>query len=92
MVEYDINSSSAEYLEVFSLDRVDQTAVPLAGIVWPTPKHLDPEECRSNMPLILVANDQVDSSTLSNFLGSEVRQGTLIVSSRPSVLCPSVVL
>lgn len=59
MVEYDISASSDEYLEVFSLDRVDQTAVPLAGIVWPTPKHLDSETCRSDLPLILVANDEV---------------------------------
>lgn len=67
MVEYDIKESSEEYLEVFSLDRVDQTAVPLAGIVWPTPKYLDPEECRSDLPMVLVANDEVDQHPLHSF-------------------------
>lgn len=58
-VEYDIGTSSEEYLEVFSLDRMEQTAVPLTGIVWPEPKGLDPEDYRVSLPTILIANDEV---------------------------------
>ncbi|KAM3961839.1 cilia- and flagella-associated protein 251 [Aphomia sociella] len=58
MVEYDIANSSEEYLEIFSLDRVDQTAVPLTGIAWPTFNNLDPVEHRTDINLILVANDE----------------------------------
>ncbi|XP_052758996.1 cilia- and flagella-associated protein 251-like [Galleria mellonella] len=58
MVEYDIANSSDEYLEIFSLDRMDQTAVPLAGIAWPGLKNLDPAVHRTDMHLILVANDE----------------------------------
>lgn len=64
MTEYDIGNSSEEYLEVLSLDRVEQTAIPLTGIEWPTPKGLDPVECRTNLPLILIATDEV--TTLSS--------------------------
>lgn len=60
MVEYDIADSSEEFLEILSLDRMDQSALPLAGIVWPTPKDLDPEECRTDLPMILVASDEVN--------------------------------
>ncbi|XP_072944210.1 cilia- and flagella-associated protein 251-like [Epargyreus clarus] len=58
MVEYDIGKSSEEYLEIFSLDRIEQAAVPLTGIPWPTPKDLDPEEHRTNLPLILIADNE----------------------------------
>lgn len=59
MVEYDIGESSDEYLEVLSLDRMDQTAIPLAGIPWPMPKNLNPETHRTDLPLILIATDEV---------------------------------
>lgn len=59
MVEYDVGASSDEYLEVLSLDRMDQTAVPLGAIVWPAPVGIDPEKCHVDMPLILVATDEV---------------------------------
>ncbi|XP_068629729.1 cilia- and flagella-associated protein 251-like [Battus philenor] len=58
LVEYDIGASSDEYLEILSLDRIDQSAVPLAGIPWPMPKDLDPEIYREEMPMILIANDE----------------------------------
>ncbi|XP_075969110.1 cilia- and flagella-associated protein 251-like [Anticarsia gemmatalis] len=58
MVEYDIGASTDEYLEILSLDRMEQSAIPLAGIVWPSPKDLDPEQYRTNLPMILVANDE----------------------------------
>ncbi|XP_073944449.1 cilia- and flagella-associated protein 251-like isoform X4 [Choristoneura fumiferana] len=58
MVEYNIGESSEEYLEIFSLDRMDQTAIPLTAILWPTPKNLDPKEFRTDLPMILVANDE----------------------------------
>ncbi|XP_035436887.2 cilia- and flagella-associated protein 251 isoform X2 [Spodoptera frugiperda] len=58
MVEYDIANSSEEFLEITSLDRVEQTALPLAAIVWPTPADLDPEEFRTDLPTILMANDE----------------------------------
>ncbi|XP_059061775.1 cilia- and flagella-associated protein 251-like [Achroia grisella] len=58
IVEYDIGNSSEEYLEIFSLDRVDQSAVPLVGIAWPSPMTLDPLEHRNDMNLILIANDE----------------------------------
>ncbi|XP_049695270.2 cilia- and flagella-associated protein 251 isoform X2 [Helicoverpa armigera] len=58
MVEYDIGASSDEYLEIASLDRVEQTAVPLGAIVWPTPPEVDPEECRTDLPMLLMANDE----------------------------------
>lgn len=59
MVEYDIGESADGYLEILSLDRLDQTAVPLAGIQWPSPEDLDPDVHRLDLPLILVANDEV---------------------------------
>lgn len=59
MVEYDIGKSSEEYLEIFSLDRIEQAAVPLTGIPWPTPKDQDPEEQRTNLPLIMIADNEV---------------------------------
>lgn len=58
-MEYDIGSSSDDFLEIFSLDRMEQVAVPLTGIVWPPPKDLDPEEFNVDLPAILVANDEV---------------------------------
>ncbi|XP_063821464.1 cilia- and flagella-associated protein 251-like [Ostrinia nubilalis] len=58
MVEYDVGQSSDEYLEVFSLDRMEQTAVPLTGINWPVPPGLDQVEYRPNLPTILIANDE----------------------------------
>ncbi|VVC96642.1 unnamed protein product [Leptidea sinapis] len=58
MVEYDVSQSSDEYLEIYSLDRMDQSAIPLAGIPWPTPSDIDPESCRTDLPMILVANDE----------------------------------
>ncbi|XP_063531343.1 cilia- and flagella-associated protein 251-like [Cydia strobilella] len=58
MVEYNIGASSGEHLEIFSLDRMDQTAVPLAGFHWPTPKEVDAESQRTDLPMILVANDE----------------------------------
>ncbi|XP_045491069.1 cilia- and flagella-associated protein 251-like [Colias croceus] len=77
MVEYDIGESSEEYLEVLSLDRFDQTAVPLAGIPWPTPADIDAENYRTDIPMILVANDEhkykivnyATTMTLSTILG-----------------------
>ncbi|KAG6448660.1 cilia- and flagella-associated protein 251 isoform X2 [Manduca sexta] len=77
MVEYDVGQSSEEYLEIYSLDRVEQTAVPLCGIVWPTPKDLDPAQYRTNLPTILIANDEFKykivnystTMTLSTVLG-----------------------
>lgn len=62
MVEYDIGASSDDYLEILSLDRIDQSAIPLAGIVWPgypPDKDLDPEEYHTDLSLILVSNDEV---------------------------------
>ncbi|XP_050663758.1 cilia- and flagella-associated protein 251-like [Leptidea sinapis] len=58
MVEYDVSQSSDEYLEIYSLDRIDQSAIPLAGLPWPTPSDIDPESCRTDLPMILVANDE----------------------------------
>ncbi|XP_013141215.1 PREDICTED: WD repeat-containing protein 66-like isoform X2 [Papilio polytes] len=58
LVEYDIGASSEEYLEILSLDRIEQSAIPLAGIPWPSPKDIDPETCRTDMPMILIANDE----------------------------------
>ncbi|OWR40975.1 putative WD repeat domain 66 [Danaus plexippus plexippus] len=77
MVEYDIGESSEEYLEVLSLDRVDQTAIPLFGIPWPNPPDIDPEIHRTDLPLILIANDEFKykivnygtTMTLSTILG-----------------------
>ncbi|CAH2074708.1 unnamed protein product, partial [Iphiclides podalirius] len=77
LVEYDVGASSEGCLEVFSLDRIDQTAVPLAGAPWPTPPGLDPESCRFDLPLILVANNEYKykiinyktTMTLSTILG-----------------------
>ncbi|XP_049866716.1 cilia- and flagella-associated protein 251-like [Pectinophora gossypiella] len=77
MVEYDIGASSEEYLELLSLDRIDQSAIPLAGIPWPVPKDLDPETCHEQLPSILVANDEhkykiinyATTMTLATYLG-----------------------
>ncbi|CAG5011460.1 unnamed protein product [Parnassius apollo] len=77
LVEYDIGASFDEYLEILSLDRIDQTAVPLTGIPWPNPKDVDPETCRTDLPMILVANDEhkykiinyKTTMTLSTILG-----------------------
>ncbi|XP_022820002.1 cilia- and flagella-associated protein 251-like [Spodoptera litura] len=77
MVEYDIASSNEEYLEIVSLDRVDQTALPLAAIAWPTPADLNPEEYRTDLPMLLMANDEykykivnyATTMTLSTVLG-----------------------
>ncbi|XP_021207568.2 cilia- and flagella-associated protein 251 isoform X1 [Bombyx mori] len=77
MVEYDIGESADGYLEILSLDRLDQTAVPLAGIQWPSPEGLDPDVHRLDLPLILVANDEfkykivnyATTMTLSTILG-----------------------
>ncbi|XP_045514979.1 cilia- and flagella-associated protein 251-like [Pieris brassicae] len=77
MVEYDIGDSSDEYLEILSLDRIDQMAIPLTGIPWPTPLEIDPEHCRTDIPMILVANDEhkykiinnATTMTLSTILG-----------------------
>ncbi|KAJ0180263.1 hypothetical protein K1T71_003667 [Dendrolimus kikuchii] len=77
MVEYDIGESSEEYLEIYSLDRMEQTAVPLAAIVWPTPSYVNSEEYRTDLPMILVANDEhkykvvnyATTMTLSTVLG-----------------------
>ncbi|KAJ8722981.1 hypothetical protein PYW07_004161 [Mythimna separata] len=57
MVEYDLAASGGGILELASVDRVDQTAIPLTAIVWPVPDNL-PEECRTSLPSILVANDE----------------------------------
>ncbi|XP_026325605.1 cilia- and flagella-associated protein 251-like [Hyposmocoma kahamanoa] len=82
MVEYDIGQSKDECLEILSLDRMDQSAVPLTAINWPTPKYVDPETCKMDLPLILVANDQhkykiinYDTTmTLSTILGPRYEQ------------------
>lgn len=58
MVEYDLAASGNGILEIASLDRVEQTAVPLTAIVWPVPDNLS-EECRKDVPTILIANDEV---------------------------------
>ncbi|RVE54958.1 hypothetical protein evm_000325 [Chilo suppressalis] len=59
MVEYDIGRSADDYLEVASLDRVEQTAVPLTAIAWLPPSHsLDPDTHHTNLPTILIANDE----------------------------------
>ncbi|CAB3234740.1 unnamed protein product [Arctia plantaginis] len=58
MVEYDIGASKDEYLQILSLDRVEQSAIPLAGIVWPTPDDLNPDIYRTKLPLILVAGNE----------------------------------
>lgn len=68
MVEYDIANSSEEFLEITSLDRVEQTALPLAAIVWPTPADLDPEEFRTDLPTILMANDEVSKCNTTMFV------------------------
>ncbi|XP_060810779.1 cilia- and flagella-associated protein 251 [Amyelois transitella] len=65
MVEYDIAKSSDEYLEIYSLDRMDQTAVPLGAIPWPNPPDLDPEICRTDLQLMLVANDEYKYKVLN---------------------------
>ncbi|KAJ8725380.1 hypothetical protein PYW08_003563 [Mythimna loreyi] len=57
MVEYDLAASGNGILEISSIDRIDQTAMPLTAIVWPVPDHL-PEDCRTNLPTILIANDE----------------------------------
>lgn len=62
MVEYDIGASKDEHLALLSLDRVEQSAIPLAGIVWPTPKDLNPDIYRTKLPLILVASNEVLAS------------------------------
>lgn len=60
MNEYDIGESGTnEELKIVSLDRIDQTAVPLAAIPWPINMDLDPERHRTDIPLILLANDEV---------------------------------
>ncbi|XP_045785662.1 cilia- and flagella-associated protein 251-like isoform X2 [Maniola jurtina] len=77
MVEYDIGASSEECLEVLSLDRVDQSAVPLCGIPWANDTNLDPETHRNDLPMILIANDEykykivnyATTMTLSTVLG-----------------------
>ncbi|KAF9408495.1 hypothetical protein HW555_011852 [Spodoptera exigua] len=77
MVEYDIANSKQEYLEIASLDRVEQSGVPLAAIPWPTPAELNPEEYRTDLPMILMANDEfkykivnyATTMTLSTVLG-----------------------
>ncbi|XP_053625468.1 cilia- and flagella-associated protein 251-like isoform X2 [Plodia interpunctella] len=58
MVEYDIANSSEEFLDIYSLDRMDQTAVPLGAIPWPNPENLNEEEERTDLQLMLVANDE----------------------------------
>lgn len=47
--------------------------MPLAGIVWPPPKGLDPEEYRVDLPSILVANDEVRLSRIE-FLDSNYQR------------------
>ncbi|CAH0718741.1 unnamed protein product, partial [Brenthis ino] len=77
MVEYDIGESSDEYLEVLSLDRVEQTAVPQYGIPWPNQPDIDPETQRTDLPMILIATDEhkykivnyATTMTLSTVLG-----------------------
>ncbi|XP_046965477.1 cilia- and flagella-associated protein 251-like [Vanessa cardui] len=77
MVEYDIGSSSDGYLEVLSLDRIDQSAVPLYGIPWNNPPDIDPETQRTDLPMILICNDEFKykivnygtTMTLSTILG-----------------------
>lgn len=59
LVEYDVAASYDEHLEILSLDRVEQSALPLSAIVWPAPSYLDPEEFRTDLPMILIANDEV---------------------------------
>lgn len=59
MVEYDIGESSDDYLEILSLDRIEQSAVPLCGIPWPNSPDVDPELQRTDLPMILIANDEV---------------------------------
>jgi hypothetical protein len=66
-VEYDISSSSDEYLAVMSLDRVEQSAVPLVAVAWPPPRDLPPDH-RADLPTILVANDQVQSTAHQTIL------------------------
>ncbi|CAH0604428.1 unnamed protein product [Chrysodeixis includens] len=58
MVEYDISASSDEHLEILSLDRVEQSALPLTAILWPNPSDLDPEEFRTDLPMLLMCNDE----------------------------------
>lgn len=67
LVEYDIGTSGNGILEITSIDRMDQTAMPLAAIVWRTPDW-DPAVYRTNLPIILVANDEV-IKFLSEYLG-----------------------
>ncbi|KAJ2952482.1 hypothetical protein O0L34_g6800 [Tuta absoluta] len=77
MAEYDIGESFNEYLEILSLDRMDQTGVPLVAIVWPEPENLDPETCHTRMPTVMVANDEhkykivnyETTMTLATYLG-----------------------
>ncbi|XP_052737715.1 cilia- and flagella-associated protein 251-like [Bicyclus anynana] len=77
MVEYNIGESCDEYLEVLSLDRVDQCAVPLCGMYWPNNTELDLETHRNDLPMILIANDEhkykivnyATTMTLSTILG-----------------------
>ncbi|CAH2266422.1 jg1018 [Pararge aegeria aegeria] len=82
MVEYDVGASSDEYLEVLSLDRVEQSGVPLCGIHWPNNLGLDPETHRNDLPTILIANDEykykivnyATTMTLSTVLGPRYEQ------------------
>ncbi|XP_045445689.1 cilia- and flagella-associated protein 251-like [Melitaea cinxia] len=77
MVEYDIGESSDDYLEILSLDRIEQSAVPLCGIPWPNSPDVDPELQRTDLPMILIANDEfkykiinyATTMTLSTILG-----------------------
>ncbi|XP_041977501.1 cilia- and flagella-associated protein 251-like [Aricia agestis] len=73
MVVYEVGDG----VKVVSSNRVEQSALPLTGIPWPTPPGLDEETFHVDLRLVLVANDQfkykiVNSSTgtcLSTVLG-----------------------
>lgn len=54
MIEYDIGKSKNECLEVMSLDRIEQAAIPLYCMEWPIPNGVV-----SDMPTLLVVNDEV---------------------------------
>ncbi|CAG9095598.1 unnamed protein product [Plutella xylostella] len=74
MVEYDVGESREGVLEIYSLDRFEQTAVPLDAIVWP---NVNKKDGLPDMPTVLLANDEykykivnhATTMTLATYLG-----------------------
>lgn len=53
MTQHSINIKN-QILEVTSLHKVEESAIPLFGMEWPVPEAVD-----SDVPMVIIANDEV---------------------------------